>query len=53
MLKYIFNTRGATAIEYALIAVGIALAILTAVSTVGDTLVTDYYNEISLAFKKE
>jgi pilus assembly protein Flp/PilA len=36
------NRSGATAIEYALIAAGISLAIITAVNGVGSTLNTSY-----------
>ena len=36
--KFLKDESGATAIEYALIAAGIALAIITAVNTLGTTL---------------
>lgn len=36
--KFLADDKGATAIEYGLIAVGIAVAILAIVSTVGDDL---------------
>ena len=36
--RFLSNESGATAIEYALIAAGIALAIITAVNTLGTTL---------------
>ena len=36
--RFIANQSGATSIEYALIAAGIALAIITAVNTLGTTL---------------
>lgn len=36
--KFLSDESGATAIEYGLIAVGIALAIVAAVGTVGDDL---------------
>lgn len=41
--------RGATAIEYALIAAGIALAIVVATSTVGNN-VSALFNEVSSGF---
>jgi pilus assembly protein Flp/PilA len=36
--RFLSDDSGATAIEYALIAAGIALAIITAVNTLGTTL---------------
>jgi pilus assembly protein Flp/PilA len=36
--RFLSNESGATSIEYALIAAGIALAIITAVNTLGTTL---------------
>ena len=36
--EFLRNEAGATSIEYALIAAGIALAIITAVNTLGTTL---------------
>lgn len=36
--RFVKDESGATAIEYALIAAGIALAIITAVNTLGTTL---------------
>ena len=44
--KFIADDKGATAIEYGLIAVGIALAIIVAVNTVGDNL-TDTFDTVS------
>ena len=43
--KFIQDENGATAIEYGLIAVGIALAILAAVQLVGDEL-TGSFNDV-------
>jgi Flp pilus assembly pilin Flp len=42
--------RGATAIEYAMIAAGIAVVISVAVFTVGNNLITSWYNVIVAAF---
>lgn len=42
--RFIKNESGATAIEYGLIAAGIALAIITAVNTLGGTLNTKFGN---------
>lgn len=40
--KFLEDESGATAIEYGLIAAGIALAIITAVNTLGTTLNTKF-----------
>ncbi|WP_420135329.1 Flp family type IVb pilin [Rhodopseudomonas sp.] len=40
--RFVFDDHGATAIEYALIAAGIALVIVTAVNSIGDKLNTSY-----------
>ena len=42
ILKFIKNEAGATAIEYGLIAAGIAIAIITAVNGVGSKLSTTF-----------
>ncbi|RTL53603.1 MAG: Flp family type IVb pilin [Bradyrhizobiaceae bacterium] len=42
--RFVKDESGATAIEYALIAAGIALAIITAVNTLGTTLNTKFGN---------
>ena len=44
------DRRGATAIEYALIAVGIAVAVAGTVFTLGSQLNTAYFEEITKAF---
>jgi len=41
-LKFLSDQSGATAIEYGLIAAGIALAIISAVTGLGSTLNTSY-----------
>jgi Flp pilus assembly pilin Flp len=43
------NERGATAIEYALIAGGISIVILTAVIAVGETVRDDLFGKVSNA----
>jgi pilus assembly protein Flp/PilA len=43
-LKFLSDQSGATAIEYGLIAAGIALAIITAVNGLGTTLNTTFGN---------
>jgi pilus assembly protein Flp/PilA len=47
---FLQNDSGATAIEYGLIAAGIAVAIITVVATVGSTLNTTFTN-ITTALK--
>lgn len=47
--QFIRSSEGATAIEYALLASGVALAIVTAVSTVGTNLSASF-NHIAQAF---
>ena len=44
VVRFLRNESGATAIEYGLIAAGIALAIITAVNTLGTTLNTKFGN---------
>ena len=43
-LKFLSDQSGATAIEYGLIAAGIAVAIITAVNGVGSSLSTEFGN---------
>ena len=43
------NENGATAIEYALIAGGISIVILTAVIALGDTVKTDLFGKVATA----
>jgi pilus assembly protein Flp/PilA len=50
VLKFIRNESGATAIEYALIASLIAVAIITAVTTVGGK-VSTVFTEVGNALK--
>jgi len=57
MTKELFNTvrafardeKGATAIEYALIAGGLSIVILTAVIALGDTVKTDLFGKVATA----
>ncbi len=44
------HAGGATAIEYAMIASGISIAIVTAVSTLGTNLQTTFYNKLISMF---
>jgi pilus assembly protein Flp/PilA len=48
--RFLSNESGATAIEYALIAAGIALAIITAVNTLGTTL-SNKFDSINSSLK--
>jgi pilus assembly protein Flp/PilA len=48
--KFLSDQSGATAIEYGLIAAGIALAIITAVNSLGTSLNTGF-NSIGTALK--
>ena len=45
-VKFLKNTKGATAIEYGLIAAGISVAIITVVQGLG-TKLSDTFNNIS------
>jgi|HubBroStandDraft_4_1064222.scaffolds.fasta_scaffold164971_2 pilus assembly protein Flp/PilA len=47
--RLLVDERGATAIEYALIASGIGAAIMTIVFGVGQTVVNNLYNRIASA----
>jgi pilus assembly protein Flp/PilA len=47
--KFARDTRGATAIEYAMIAGLIATVIITAVATVGSTLSSTFYASMASA----
>jgi pilus assembly protein Flp/PilA len=49
-LKFLSDQSGATAIEYGLIAAGIAIAIITAVNGVGTSLISEF-NSISSSLK--
>jgi len=42
--------EGATAIEYALIASGVSIAIVVGVSTLGTTIMTIFYDKLILLF---
>jgi pilus assembly protein Flp/PilA len=50
ILKFLKNESGATAIEYGLIAAGIAIAIITAVKGVGTSL-SGTFDSISTSLK--
>lgn len=44
------NERGATAIEYALIASGISLAIMSTIWSLGDTVKANLYDKLATLF---
>jgi pilus assembly protein Flp/PilA len=50
LANYLGSKTGATAVEYALLASGIALVILVAVANIGTNLSTSY-SEIGAAFR--
>lgn len=49
--SFLGDESGATAIEYCLIATGIALAIITAVNNTGSALLSSKFQSISAALK--
>lgn len=49
--SFLADENGATAIEYCLIATGIALAIITVVNNTGSALLNNKFNSISSAMK--
>jgi len=44
------HDRGTTAIEYALMASGIALAIMSTIWTLGDSIKTNLYDKLAMLF---
>jgi pilus assembly protein Flp/PilA len=44
--RFMPDESGATAIEYALIACGVSIAIVTTVTSVGSTMMTIYYDKL-------
>lgn len=49
--RFLRNEDGATAIEYGLIAAGIALAIITTVNGLGSTLLSNKFASVSASLK--
>ncbi|PPQ18715.1 pilus assembly protein Flp/PilA [Bradyrhizobium shewense] len=49
--SFLADENGATAIEYCLIAAGVALAIVTIVNNTGGALLNNKFNSISSAIK--
>lgn len=50
--RFACDDSGATAIEYALIAVGISIAIAGAVYSLGDTVLTGYFDRIANEYRQ-
>ncbi|MBS0274675.1 MAG: Flp family type IVb pilin [Proteobacteria bacterium] len=48
--RFLRNDSGATAIEYAMIAAGIAMAVITAVNTLGQNVKSSFFDKIAGAF---
>jgi pilus assembly protein Flp/PilA len=48
--RFAHDERGATAIEYALIAGGISIAVLSGVTTLGETVISVFYEGLSSLF---
>jgi pilus assembly protein Flp/PilA len=49
-LLIVADERGATAIEYAMVAAGVGLAVATTVWSVGSTIKTNFYDAIAAMF---
>jgi pilus assembly protein Flp/PilA len=48
--RLISDDRGATAIEYAMVAAGVGMAVATTVWSVGSALKTNFYDSIAAVF---
>jgi pilus assembly protein Flp/PilA len=48
--RFIRDNAGATAIEYALIACGISIAIVSSVTTLGNNMMTVFYDKLLTLF---
>ncbi len=46
VVDWLWDQKGATAIEYGLLLAGVALAILLAVNTLGDNMYTLFYEKL-------
>jgi Flp pilus assembly pilin Flp len=47
--RFVRDARGATAIEYSIVAAGVAMAVVGAVRALGNTVLTDLYEKIAAA----
>ena len=50
MQRFLRETKGATAIEYALIACGVSIAIVSSVTALGNNMMTMFYNKLLTLF---
>ena len=48
--RFLHAQDGATAIEYALIASGVSIAILTSITTLGSAIMTTFYDKLLTLF---
>ena len=48
--RFLHAQDGATAIEYALIASGVSIAIVTSITTLGSAIMTNFYNKLATLF---
>jgi len=48
--RFVRDARGATAIEYSIVAAGIAMAVVGAIRVLGNTVLTSLYEQIAAAF---
>ena len=49
--KFIADTRGATAVEYVLLATFVSIAIIAGITTIGTKLATQYLNTVGSQLK--
>jgi len=50
LTRFLRDNEGATAIEYALIACGVSIAIVGSVSTLGSSVMTVFYDKLTTLF---
>ena len=48
--RFLHAQDGTTAIEYALIASGVSIAIVTSITTLGSAIMTNFYNKLATLF---
>lgn len=51
LIRFVRAEDGATAIEYAMVAVGIAVAVVATVNATGSSLNTNFYGKVDSALK--
>jgi pilus assembly protein Flp/PilA len=47
-LRFLRDNKGATAIEYAMIATGVSIAIIAGVTSLGQTVKTTFYDKLTV-----